>query len=183
LSCKKDPIAPSNNNQNTNTGAVQNTNRFYTKFTEDWDNWYCNVDGVDGDLRTVFTEDWDNWAYAGGNVRTVFSEDWDNWRLNGADGTEIKIYTSFTEDWDNWTVKNINSGEVWDVRTTYSNDFDNWRVNTGYDIVSIQTVYSDDFDNWRFSTDLDTTYSVHEKMAMIFIPVFTASIYQRGLTE
>ena len=185
VSCQDNPPLTQNNGQPGNSTNPYSA-RFYTNFSEDWDNWKFETATDDGYIRTAFSEDWDNWDFdiSGytGDIKTNFSEDWDNWRLYHS-GSTITIQTNFSEDWDSWKIYDPNTGDTFYVRTSFSNDFDRWAVSlNGNTELNIRTRFSDDFDNWTVEGDIEL-FSNAQKVAIFFVPLFAGALHNQGIHE
>lgn len=160
-----------------------------TYTSEDWDYWQYSIGDTTGWLKTYTSEDWDYWQFnmggVTGNIKTYTSEDWDNWQLTSA-GRLITIRTYTSEDWDYWEIKETATGFYAKVRTYTSNDFDHWEVTVGgTNIFDAQTYTSNDWDYWQFdkvnyaALGLD----MQQLAAVLFVPVYTSAIHQRGIDQ
>ncbi len=67
------------------------------------------------------------------------------------------------------------------MRTYTSEDWDYWEI-SGDATATIRTYTSEDWDYWEFSGNLSGLNDA-AKMAVLFIPVFTSSIYIQGVTN
>ncbi len=156
--------------------ANSKVTRLRTYTTEDWDYW--EVDN--GKFRTYTTEDWDYWEYTldgqSGKIRTYTSEDWDYWEV---DGGKLKIKTYTSEDWDYWEI--TGSGTDIKVKTYTSEDWDYWEV-TGGVSAKIRTYTTEDWDYWEITGNI-ALLNASVKAAILFIPIFTSSIYIRGIAH
>lgn len=185
-SCQKE-LESNSNNAIVNEPYVDNsTAQLYTNYSDDWDNWRIKLNGINGEIVTKYSEDWDNWKYnyngESGEIRTVYSDDWDNWQLISS-GVHIRMQTKYSNDWDNWRMTDLNTSAYYDIRTAYSDDFDNWDVFLDNGHIDFQTTYSDDYDNWKMYGEFDSIMTTHQKISILFIPIFASAIHQQGLTE
>ena len=89
-------------------------------------------------------------------IKTRYSNDWDSWEISG-DGFSLKAKTRYSEDWDNWEV----FGDL---------------------SLRIRTRYSEDWDDWEISGDL-SKLTPSAKATVMFIPIFVASIHQKGINK
>jgi len=188
FSCEKQTNPPINNGNNNGTGNwPTSTASIYTSFSEDWDNWRIQLGDTLIYVTTSFSEDWDNWDFSfsgiNGDIQTSFSEDYDNWDLSTS-AFNISMRTSFSEDWDNWDIDDDAGSWHADVQTSFSEDWDNWDVYAdGNKLVDIETNFSEDFDDWRVYGEFPASYPLEYKVAILFIPIFTAAIHQQGIVE
>ncbi len=147
-----------------------------TNTSESWNNWIVD----DGKIRTYTSEDWDHWQYTiggeSGNIKTYTSKDWDYWEV---DGGKIKIKTYTSEDWDYW--EGTGNGIQIKIKTYTSEDWDHWKV-SGDVVASMKTYTSEDWDHWEVSGNL-SGLTPPVKAAILFIPIFTSSIYIRGKVD
>lgn len=151
-----------------------------TNVSEDWDHWRCELEDNDGRFRTNTSEDWDNWRYelegSSGQIKTNVSEDWDNWVVdNGA----VRIRTNVSEDWDYWQL--TGDGMTIRMRTNVSEDWDYWLV-SGEVSGRIRTFSSEDWDRWDVDVEWESL-PTSMKAAVLFIPIFTSSLYVRGVCD
>lgn len=163
---------------NTTNLGLDPTDRLRTASTEDWDNWTLSLAGESGRFRTASAEDWDNWTYdldgETGRIRTNSSEDWDNWQLNNG---AFRIRTSIANDWDGWEI--VGNGLLIKVKTSIPNDWDAWTVSGDFN-ATFRTSTTEDWDNWELQGDW-SSLDASTKAAILFIPVFTSSIYTQGI--
>ena len=104
-------------------------------------------------------------------IKTRYSNDWDDW-----EASSVRIKTKYSNDWDNWEYS-IN-GKSGSIKTRYSEDWDSWEVGN----VKLKTRYSNDWDDWEISGDL-SKLNASTKAAVMFIPIFVASIHQKGINK
>jgi hypothetical protein len=167
------------------TGPSTYSMRTYT--SEDWDYWQYDMGDTTGWLRTYTSEDWDYWQFnlhgISGSIRTYTSEDWDNWQLTTS-GRTISIRTYTSNDWDYWEIKETSSGFYAKMRTYTSNDFDYWEAYVGStNIFDVRTYTSEDWDYWQFGSQsiLSSGLDIPQLAAILFVPVYTSAIHQRGI--
>lgn len=89
----------------------------------------------------------------------------------------LRIRTNTAEDWDHWTI--TGSGMNLKVRTYTSENWDYWQV-SGDVTATFRTYTSEDWDNWEIKGDL-SGLTTSAKAAVLFIPIFTSSIYVQGV--
>jgi len=77
-----------------------------------------------------------------------------------------------------WTLTSTAFAQSGKMRTYTSEDWDYWEI-SGDATATIRTYTSEDWDYWEFSGNLGGL-SEAGKMAVLFIPVFTSSIYVQG---
>ena len=117
---------------------------------------------------------------ADGTLRTCFSNDWDCWEFE-VDGEDGEIETFVSEDWDHWEITDTSNDVDITARTFTSEDWDYWEF-SGDVNITIRTFTSEDWDYWEIDGDL-SELAPEVKVAILFIPLFTSSIYIHGIIQ
>ncbi len=155
------------------------------EFSNDWSRWTYNGGEISGSIRTEFSNSWNRWLYNGqsqnGQIRTEFSESWDRWNYYSSEGL-ISIRTEFSESWNRWEIEGPALDETIFIRTQISNDNTRWVISTpsSINIAELKTEFSNDYRRWELRYNPEQVQLEElEIIPMLFIAVFTASVYEQ----
>ena len=155
-----------------------------TSYSENWDDWDFNFNGLSGYVTTSYAENWDDWDFSIGGVTgsltTSYAENWDDWDLTTS-GFSISMKTSYADNWDDWDVDGNSSSWHVDVATSYAENWDDWDAFGDSCDLDLYTSYSENWDDWDVSGFFGSTYPIECKIAVLFVPVIVTVLRQQGI--
>jgi hypothetical protein len=159
------------------------------EFNNDWSRWHFSGDSLSGNFRTEFSNSWNRWVTINSNqisqIRTEFINSWNRWNYL-TNGNIISIRTEFTESWNRWIISGSSLEHPLYLRTEFSDNNTRWVVSSteSVNMAELKTEFSNDYRRWVFRMKPDEfVFEMNEINAILFIAIFTASIYEQELVE